>query len=156
MHSQLDRLYDPALIRVAPKKQKRESIFISHSSSDLEQLIKPAAKKIHAAGFEAYIASLRVSGKNPAEKILEAISSSKALFAIITRHVSEDTNTRDWVLFEMGAAKSLGKRVFGWKTPRATVPEPVKQITDYFTFEATNPKEVKQMLQMVGNLAKNL
>ncbi len=55
-----------------------------------------------------------------------------------------------------GAAKSLGKPVFGWKTPRARVPEPVKQITDYFTFDSTKPNEVKQMLQMIGNLAKSI
>ena len=78
------------------------------------------------------------------------------MFAIITPNVTNDADTRDWVLFEMGAAKSLGKSVFGWKTPRASVPEPVKQITDYFTFDPHKPTEVKQMLQMVGSLAKNL
>lgn len=138
------------------KKKKKRSIFISHSRADLEKLVKPAAKRIKAAGFEAYIASLRVTGKNPADKIVEAISSSKALFAIITENVTEDRNTRDWVLFEMGVAKSLGRPVFGWKTPRARVPEPVKQITDYFVFDSEKSREVKQMLQMVRNLARTI
>jgi len=138
------------------RNQKKESIFISHSHSDLETLVKPAAKKIRAAGVEAYIASLHVVGKNPAEKIVEAIKLSKALFAIITPHVTKDADTRDWVLFEIGAAKSLGRPVFGWRTSAATVPEPLRQITDYVVFDPKEPKQVRQMLQVMGSLAKNL
>ena len=127
--------------------KKKESIFISHSSADLRKLVEPAARRIRAAGFEPYVASLRVTGKNPAEKIVGAISSSRALFAIITRHVTNDRDTRDWVLFEIGAAKSLNKPVFGWKTPEAKIPEPVKQITDYFTFDPKNREAVRQTHQ---------
>ncbi len=137
-------------------KKGRESIFISHSREDLADYVKPAARKIRSAGLDAYVASLRLTGKNPAEKIVEAISSSKALFAIITRSVSENRETRDWVMFEMGVAKALRKPVFGWKTPRATVPEPVKQITDYFVFDPNQPKDIRQMLQTMGNLAKTV
>lgn len=150
------RFVDFARLEFSRRKRKRGSVFISHSTRDLEKLVKPVAKKLQAAGFEAYVASLRMSGKNPAEKILEAIRSCKALFAIITPNVTEDKDTRDYVLFELGAAKSLGKRVYGWKTPDLMVPEPVKQITDYVTFDPAKHNEVKQMLQMVSSAANNL
>jgi len=148
-------MYAPKKKRPLFKKEK-QSIFISHSKEDLKTLVEPAARRIRSAGFEAYIASLRVTGKNPAEKIVEAIASSRALFAIITRHVSDDRETRDWVLFEIGAARSLGKTVFGWKTRAAAIPEPVKQVTDYFVFDPSTSQGIKQMLQMIGNLARSL
>jgi succinyl-CoA synthetase alpha subunit len=140
----------------ASAKQLRGSIFISHSKADLEKLVKPAARRIKAAGLDAYIASVRAAGKNPAEKIVDAISSSKAVFAIITANVTENQETRDWVLFEMGSAKSLGKKVFGWKTKGAMVPEPIKQITDYITLDDSSPKEIGDMLRIMGSLAKSL
>jgi len=61
----------------------------------LEKLVKPAAARIRSAGLDAYIASLRVAGTNPAEKIVDAIASSKALFAIITPNVTSQQKTRD-------------------------------------------------------------
>jgi hypothetical protein len=137
-------------------KQLRGSIFISHSKADLEKLVKPAARRIKAAGLDAYIASMRTAGKNPAEKIVEAIFSSKAVFAIITHNVTENQETRDWVLFEIGAAKSWGKKVFGWKTKEVTIPEPIRQITDYTVFDEASPKEVTQMFHDMWILAKSL
>jgi hypothetical protein len=138
------------------RKKGKKSIFISHSRGDLNRLVKPAAFRIGCAGFEPYVASLRVAGKNPAEKVLEAIASSRALFAIITENVTRHRETRDWVLFEIGAAKSLKKPVFGWKAARATVSEPIKQITDYSVFDPEKPKEIKQMLDMIGKQARSL
>jgi len=70
--------------------------------------------------------------------------------------VTDDKETRDWVLFEIGAAKAADIPVFGWKTPDAKVPEPVKQVTDYITVNASNSKEVKRMLQTMGSIAKTL
>ena len=148
----------PAALRtayVAPTK-KKESIFISHSSADMKKFVDPAAQRIRRTGMDAFIASRRPKGKSPADKIIDAISSSKALFVIITQNVTTDRETRDWVLFEIGAAKAAGISVYGWKTPEVHVPEPIKQVTDYIEVNDKNVKEVKQMLQTMGSLAKTL
>jgi hypothetical protein len=132
----------------------KSAIFISHSKRDLKSLVNPAAEHVRSAGLEAYIASLRAEAKNPAEKIVDAITACKAVFAIITRNVSDYRDTRDWVLFEIGAAKVLRKPVFGWKTVAATVPEPIKQVTDYITFDPEISSDVKEMLQLMRNIAR--
>jgi hypothetical protein len=146
----------PSSKKTRSPKQLRGSIFISHSKADLNKLVKPAARRIKAAGLDAYIASMRTAGKNPADKIVEAIFTSKAVYAIITHNVTDNQETRDWVLFEIGSAKSWGKKVFGWKTKEVTIPEPIRQITDYTVFDEASPKEVSQMFHDMWILAKSL
>ena len=77
---------------------EKSTIFISHSSKDFK-LIKFAELAFENLDIKPYFAKNRIEGKNPVDKIVEAISNAKAFFALITPNVVNDVHTRDWVSF---------------------------------------------------------
>lgn len=62
---------------------------MSHSSKDTK-LIRLIELAFANREIEPYFAKLRMEGKNPVEKIVEAIGKSIGLFALITPTVVED------------------------------------------------------------------
>lgn len=134
---------------------KKPNIFISHSSEDKEiiNLIK--------FNFESnqidkvpYFASSYIAGKNPADKFIEAMKDSVALFAIITNNVINDVDTLNWILFEIGLAKGREIPVFCWKAYDVQkVPTPIEYITDYVTFNPYDEKDLLRIVKVMMDLA---
>lgn len=130
---------------------KKPYIFISHSSKDKE-LINLVEVNFENTRIDKvpYFARGYIAGKNPADKFIEAMKDSVALFVIITNNVINDLDTLNWVLFEIGLAKGRELPVYGWKASdveEVRVPEPIKYITDYDTF---NPYSKEELLRIVG------
>ena len=128
-------------------------IFISHSSKD-EEIINLIEVNFENNRIDKvpYFARRYIAGKNPADKVIEAMKDSVALFVITTNNVINDLDTLNWVLFEIGLAKGRELHVYGWKAvdvEEVRVPEPIKYITDYVTF---NPYDEEDLLGIVGEM----
>ena len=133
-------------------------VFISHSSKDGEiiNLIKFNFEELRIDKMP-YFACHYIAGKNPADKVIDAIDDSVALFAIITNNVIYDQDTLNWVLFEIGLAKGRNLPVYGWKAydvPK--VPQPIEYITDYDTFDLSNEEDLLRIVEVMINLAMEL
>jgi hypothetical protein len=122
---------------VATLNSDKHKIFVSHSSKDttLISLIKLAFANQE---IKPYFARLEMEGKNPVEKITQAINSSIGLFALITPTVVNDKHTRDWVVFELGVAKGKEIPIFCWidesVATEKTYPKLLENITDFNKF----------------------
>jgi hypothetical protein len=120
---------------------KENTIFISHSSED-KILIDSITLAFKNQSIEPYFAKREMAGKNPVEKILEAIEHSIGLFVLVTPKVVNSKHTRDWVVFELGIAKARGKSIFGWIDSKVEVdknyPDLVRELTDFLLFDCQN------------------
>lgn len=126
-------------LRIGKQMTKRTyRIFVSHSSKDTKMidLVTLAFKNRDVAPF---FARRVMMGKNPVEKIIAAIDSSLALFVLMTPDVVYENHTRDWVVFEIGVARTKGIPIFCWMdgnvAKHKAFPKLIENITDYDTFD---------------------
>jgi hypothetical protein len=139
------------------KTKKTESIvFVSHSSKD-EKLIRLVELAFDDRDIKPYFAKNRIEGKNPVEKIVEAISNSKYFFALVTSNVVNDTHTRDWVNFEIGVAKAFNKKIFVWIDKGVSAdkkyPQLLENVTDYNSFDCQSDKDCHNVVIAIRNQA---
>ena len=136
-------------------EEPRKQIFIAHSSRDAHiiRLIEGYFKDI---GILPFFANKWITGRNPAEKIVNEMKKSRALFVVMTKNVTNHRETRDWVLFEIGIANGITKPIFAWKAIDAEVPDPVRMITDYISFDESDEKDVKGIVGSMMNIALDL
>ena len=151
----------PAQYRRVPQ------IFICHSSLD-KRLLADVEKIIRDENVEPFIANRKIFGKNPAEKVIQAMSNSVALFAVLTKNALKEQSTRDWIFFEIGLSKGMWKwlqpqvyfqyGVFGWKDVTISLPSdsPINMITDYKPLKPRSRKSKDEMLNDMKSIAKNL
>lgn len=125
-------------------------IFVSHSSKDTK-LIDLITLGFKGRDIIPFFARREMVGENPVEKIINAIDSSMALFALITSNVVYDKYTRDWVVFEIGVAKAKDIPIFCWMdhdvAKNKAFPKLIENITDYDTF---NPLRDEEYTRVVG------
>ena len=139
-----------------PRKQLlKKQVFISHSSKDekLVDFIEFGFRKIDVTPF---FARRHMRGENPAQKIVNEIEKSLALFAIMTSNVLYDKDTRDWVVFEIGVAKGKGKPIFCWKERDREIPKLIEYLTDYETFDLHDRKDCIRVVQTMVDKALEL
>lgn len=113
-------------------------IFVSHSSKDTK-LIDLITLGFKGRTFVPFFARRVMTGKNPVQKIINAIDDSMALFALITPNLVYDSHTRDWVVFEIAVAKVKDVPIFCWidegVAKNKMYPLLIENITDYDTFK---------------------
>ena len=118
-------------------RNNSDQIFVSHSSKDTK-MINLITLSFKGPDIAPFFARQVMMGKNPVEKIINAINNSMALFAVITSNVVHDTHTRDWVVFEIAVAKIREIPIFCWiddgVAKSKTYPKLIENITDYDTF----------------------
>jgi hypothetical protein len=134
-------------------------LFISHSSKDtnLITLIESAFTDL---SVKPYFAKTRIEGKNPVDKIVDAIMRSKAFIVLITPHVVNDNHTRDWVNFEIGVARARKMQIFGWIDcnilQTKAYPRLLENVTTYLEFDCRSDEECKQVSSNIFKIALNL
>jgi hypothetical protein len=157
----IDRSIDQLYYKRVPQ------IFICHSSLD-KTLLDEVESVIRNEKVEPFIANRKILGKNPVEKVIQAMSNSDALFAVLTKNALKDQSTRDWVFFEIGLAKGMWKNlerkvhrhyeVFGWKDVTISLPSdcPINLITDYRPLKPRSRKSRNEMLGGMKSITKDL
>ena len=132
------------------------TIFISHSSKDVK-LINLAELAFESLNIKPYFAKNRIEGKNPVDKIVEAISTSKAFFALITPNVVTDQHTRDYVNFEIGVARANRMKIYVWIDTSVLLnksyPRLIENVTDYLKFDCQSDEDCCNMLNAFHDIA---
>ena len=142
-------------IKKRRKQIRKKQVFISHSSRD-EKLLDLIEFGFRNKGIIPFFARRHIRGENPAQKIINEIGNSLALFALMTSNVLYDQYTRDWVLFEIGVAKGKGKPIYCWKQEDYELPKVIDYITDYDTFVPHNDKDCLRIVQSMVDKALEL
>lgn len=130
------------------------SIFISHSQHDKElvSFISTvfAGTKVKAC-FEEF--EKLATGVVTSAKILEDIDASSAVFLLLSRNVERIPHTRDWVVWESGAAKMKPIWVFESLDEGQSVSIAVPHLNNYVLFARTD--EWRTYLRQVVNSFDN-
>lgn len=138
--------------------KEENTIFISHSSKDVK-LIKIAELAFENLDIKPYFAKNRIEGKNPVDKIVEAISNAKAFFSLITPNVINDVHTRDWVSFEIGVARANEKGIFVWIDTEIlkskSYPRLIENVADYSGFDCKSDEDCLTVIRAIRGLALN-
>lgn len=155
--------------------RKIPEIFICHSSLD-EKLLEEIKITIERENVTPFLASEKIHGMNPMEKIMLSVFRCDALFAILTKNAILNQSTRDWIFFEIGLAKGMWMkedmstknkksrkvwkqyRIYGWKDPKIILPEgnPLKFITDYKPLIKRSRKSRDKMLEEMKEIAQEI
>ena len=110
-------------------------IFVSHSSKD-SWLVDPIAENLRAIGVDPYLAELETP--NPLslyDMLATAIERSTAVFLILTRNITNNFETRDFVNWEIAIARVHRKPVYAFVERGVEVPILMSQIMVYHTFD---------------------
>jgi hypothetical protein len=139
--------------------RNNRKIFVSHSAKDTK-LIRLIRLTFANRAINPYFASRKIEGRNPVEKILKAIAESIGLFALITPNVVNETYTRDWVVFEIGAAKAIDKPIFCWIDKKVanseSYPKLLENLTDYDKFDSEEDEECCRVAEAIREKAFEL
>jgi len=131
-------------------------IFIAHSSKD-KWIIDPVKEILEQAGVIPWLSELESPTPFPlAPKIQKAIESSSALIAILTHNVTNITQTRDVVNWEISAAYHLKKPVYVFRERGVEVPLMISYITDYFTFDSFNEEILRKTIDKIYQIGFNI
>ena len=150
-----------AITSFTEEVQKRDvlgyskQVFFSHSSKD-EELISLIKLAFQLTPVKPYFARSEKAGRNPADKIVNEIDNSGALFALITSNVFDNQETLFWVLFEAGVAKGKDKPVYAWIEEGCDVPQCFNYITDYDRFKPDDYKECHKTVSQMLSIALKL
>jgi len=133
------------------------TIFISHSSQD-EDVIRVVKQAFDELDLTPLFNERHPAGGPPVETLVERIANSKALFVFFTFNSFSGT-TRDWIIFELGAAKAYDRPIFAWvqkAVGKDSLPKLLEQLTIYRPFEVQSNQGTIELVKDVRQAAKNL
>jgi hypothetical protein len=114
---------------------KTPHVFISHSSKDTT-VISAVKQALQDLPLKPYFVEEKPTGVPPSKEIAQAVSDAEALFVFLTYN-SITAPTRDWVVFEIGAAVVSDKPIYSWKQGILTkeqLPRMLEQVSTYRDF----------------------
>jgi len=126
-------------------------IFISHSSKD-KWLIDPVSTTLKQVPVEPYLAEVETpTPTSLPEKLNDAMVGSDAVFVFWTKTVADNQSTRDVVNWEISAAYHMNpkKQIYVFAEAGVSVPEMVKYVTVYATFDPSIKQTLSGMMQKV-------
>lgn len=131
-------------------------VFFLHSSedTDLVNLIEINFPK----GINPYFARRWKEPRPPLPKILDQLCSSTGAFMLWTQNIAKNPETRDWVLFELGVARSLVdlgilKGIWGWRATDCELTDLLKSITDFTPFDRNDPNDCARIVMQMREIA---
>lgn len=134
-----------------------KQIFFMHSSND-EDLIT-LIKENFPPDVNPYFAGQWREARIPLTKIIDQLCASSSAFALWTRNVVKSQHTRDWVLFELGVAKTLVEigllsgGIWGWHSEDAELVDLLKSITEFAPFQRYDPTSCLRMVMEMKDTA---
>ena len=156
-----------AIEKVRIAKRVPPQIFIAHSSIS-KKLLENIKREIETEKVLTFIANQERYKTNFAEIIVQAISNSDALFAVLTKKAFKKQSTRDWIYFEIGLAKGMWKKavskvsnqykIYVWKDVTINIPNrsPINIIEEYKPLKINSKKSKDAMLDEMKSIAHNI
>ena len=150
------------LIRRSPPQ-----IFVAHTALS-KTLLERITRVIKKENVRPVIADQEPSKTNLAERITRAIGASDALFVVLTKNALRKHSTRDWILFEVGAAQATWKHLtskvttqyalFAWKDVKIKLPSdsPIMQLAEYRPLNTRSNRSKDAMLEEMQSIARNI
>ena len=135
----------------------RKQIFLMHSSKDGDLIA--LIKENFPPGMNPYFARQWREARIPLDKIVDQLCASSAAFVLWTRNVAESSYTRDWVLFELGVAKTLVEigllsgGIWGWHSEDAELTDLMKSITEFAPFQRWDTTSCLGMVMEMKDIA---
>lgn len=125
-------------------------IFISHSRMDRE-LVNFFLRACNPVGIKPIFEELEsiMNGPATAERIRFHIGQSNALFILLSPNVNNIPHTRDWVLYETGAASTKDVWVFERYSDRGKVSVAIPHLQHYVVYD-----DNEQSLAYVSNIVR--
>jgi len=148
-------------------KQEPPQIFIAHCSLS-KKLLENIERIIINEKIKPFMANQADYGTNMVEQIVQAVSNSEALFAILSISSFKKQSTRDWIFFELGVAKGIWKKtvskisgsnkIYVWRDDRIKIPDLnlVKNITEHKLFKMNSKKSRDVMLEEMKTVARTI
>jgi len=138
------------------KTGKQHFVFVSHSSKDAE-IVAAVKQAFDDLPCKPYFVEAKPVGMPPAHEIAQAVRNAAALFVFFTYN-SISGETRDWIVFELGAAVSQGRDVYSWKQrglAKEQLPRVLEQVITHREFEVST-KGIIELAQEIRAAAKGL
>ncbi|MCW4038298.1 MAG: toll/interleukin-1 receptor domain-containing protein [Candidatus Bathyarchaeota archaeon] len=142
-------------------------IFVAHTALS-KALLARVESVITKENVRPVIADQEPSKTNLAERITRAIGASDALFVVLTKNALRKPSTRDWILFEVGAARAMWKNLtskvtkqyalFAWKDVKIKLPSdsPITQLAEYRPLNTRSNRSKDAMLDEMQSIARNI
>ncbi len=142
-------------------------IFVAHTALS-KPLLTRIGSAITTAKVRSVLADHEPSETNLAERIVQAIGASDALFVVLTKSALRKEATRDWILFEVGVAKAMWKNlnttgtpyhtIFAWKDVKITLSKngPMKPLAEYRPLNPRSSRSKDAMLNEMQAIARHL
>jgi len=133
-----------------------KQIFFMHSSEDRDLIT--LIKENFPSGVNPYFARQWREARIPLYKIVDQLCASSAAFVLWTRNVAESRYTRDWVLFELGVARTLVEigllsgGIWGWHSEDAELTDLIKSITEFALFQRYDPTSCLAMVMEMKDI----
>lgn len=131
-------------------------VFISHSSKDTT-VVSAIKQAFEDLSLTPRFLEDKPGGLPPTKEIAQLVQGARALFVFFTYN-SVIGDTRDWIVFEMGAAVAHDVHVFSWKQNSLTkeqLPRLLEQVSRYRDFETSGDGIIK-LTGDVRSAAKSL
>ncbi|MGD0177714.1 MAG: toll/interleukin-1 receptor domain-containing protein [Candidatus Bathyarchaeia archaeon] len=127
--------------RVAPNQESY--VFISHSSKDTT-IMSAIRQAFDDLPLKARFLEDKPGGVPPSREIAQAVREAEALFVFFSYN-SVSGDTRDWILFEIGAALANDRPIFSWKQNSLVkeLPRLLEQVSRYREFEISGDGVIK-------------
>jgi hypothetical protein len=131
-------------------------VFVSHSSQDAT-VVSAVREAFKDTNLTPYFLEEKPTGVPPSREIARKVSESEALFVFFSYNSTVGT-TRDWIVFELGAAVACNKDVYSWKhnsLSKELLPRMLEQVSTYRDFETTGDGAIK-LISEIKSAAKAL
>ncbi len=122
-------------------------VFISHSRQDVE-LVSNVAAMLKNIGDEPLIMEYAPKGDETvpdSARIREYMRAADHVMLFKTDNAIRTDYTRNWIIFEVGLAAELNKRLFVLEGKGPPIEFPIPYLTDYMVFE---PDRVADILRL--------
>jgi len=129
-----------------------DKVFISHSSRDVETVNK-IQRALGNAGITPLLAEFEQNTIPPYEKIDRMMNEAQSVFLLLTENVKFSDYTQNWISYEVGLARGLGKDVCVFQKQGSYIIFPIPYLTDFFLYNPLYAKTWEELKKKTSNLS---
>ena len=132
-------------------------MFISHSKKD-SVIVSAVRSAFSGLKIEPYFVEDQPAGVPPTKEIVDVLRGAEALFVFLTTS-SLAGDTRDWIVFELGAAFAHNIPIFPWKQnaiAKEQLPRLLEQVGKYRDLDIQSSQGGIELVGDIRNIAQTI